>query len=295
MYVSSKEMLGKQIHTVCSDQNLAIIDQISDIQNISFAVKMESYAIALLTQGAVSFVVDGETYNMTAGQMFIFRPNIRLDHPTTSPDAQYTIMVLTQQYAQSLIAMDGRNTWDILLYISGNPVITLTTDQIESLQKYSSLLRRHLMLPNANHHQDIVNHIFLAALYEFHNIIEQYINVTPYQFSNAEVTFRQFYDILNNATPKRHKVEYFARQLNITPKYLSAICKQITGKSALQLITDAVLKEITTLLRDERISIKEIAQLTGFPNQSFLGSYTRKHLGMSPHKYRIQLLGGQTQ
>lgn len=291
MYISSKEILGKQVHASCSDDNLAIIENLSDIEDIPFAVKLESYAVALLTKGHASFFIDSESYEMSANHLFVFRPQITLDRTMVSADAEYSIVILTQQYAQSLIAVDGRNTWDILFFLSNNPTISLEPEQVEVFQRYFLLLRHHLMNPTLPHHHEIVDHLFSAALYEFHNAIEQQLNnTTSYSFSHSEALFRKFYDLLSITTPKRQKVEYYAQKLNITPKYFSSICKQITGKSAIQHITDAVLHDITILLRDESMSIKQIAQVTGFPNQSFLGSYMRKHLGMSPYKYRKQLL-----
>ncbi len=290
MYVSSKDIVGKQVHTSCSDCNIAIIDDISDLQTIPIAVKMDSYAITMLTRGSASFCVDGKSYEMTANHIFVFRPSITVERTAIDDDAQYSIMVLSQQYARSLIAIDGRNTWDILLYLTDNPVIQLSDEQVDIFRQYLFLTRHHLSNPDTPHHREMMNHLFAAMLYEFHNIIALHLNAADYNFTNAERTFRRFYEILNDVSPRRRKVEFFADQLNITPKYLSAICKHITGKSAKQHIDDAVLRDITVLLRDERLSVKEIAQLTGFPNQSFLGTYLRKHTGLSPHKYRRQLL-----
>jgi AraC family transcriptional regulator, transcriptional activator of pobA len=293
MYVSSKDIVGKQVYAACSDDNIAIIDSISDLQALPSAVRMDSYAITVLTQGTASFFVDGKSFEMSANHMFVFRPSITIERTAVSDGAQYSIVVLTQQYAKSLIAMDGRNTWDILLYLSGNPVIELTDEQVEVFQQYLFLTRHHLSNPELPHHREMMDHLFVAMLYEFHNVIALHLDVAAYNFTNAERTFRRFYEILNETTPRRQKVDYFASQLNITPKYLSAICKQITGKSVKQHIDDAVLRDITVLLRDERLSVKEIAQMTGFPNQSFLGTYLRKHTGMSPYRYRQQLLEGQ--
>ena len=185
MYVSSKELLGKQVHTSCSDDNLAIIEKLSDIEDISFAVKMESYAIALLTKGHASFFIDSESYEMSANHLFVFRPQITLDRTMLSADAEYSIVILTQQYVQSLTAIDGRNTWDLLFFLSNNPIISLDPEQVDIFQKYFLLLRHHLMNADMPYHREIVDHLFSAALYEFHNAIERQLNDTAsYNFSH---------------------------------------------------------------------------------------------------------------
>lgn len=34
------------------------------------------------------------------------------------------------------------------------------------------------------------------------------------------------------------------------------------------------------------MSVKEIAEMFNFPNQSFFGKYVKAHVGMSPARYR---------
>ena len=81
-------------------------------------------------------------------------------------------------------------------------------------------------------------------------------------------------------------MEYFARQLCITPKYLSIICKRHSGKTAIDWITEYTLADITYYLRSTSMSIKEVSGILGFSNTSFFGKYVREHLHTSPLKYR---------
>ena len=74
--------------------------------------------------------------------------------------------------------------------------------------------------------------------------------------------------------------------LCLTPKYLSAVCKQVSGSTASQLIASFVVKDIRRLLDESDKSVKEICNELGFPNPSFFGTYVRKHLGQSPRRFR---------
>ena len=72
----------------------------------------------------------------------------------------------------------------------------------------------------------------------------------------------------------------------MTPKHLSEVVKQVSGKTAGQWITTMVMIEIKTLLKQSSLTIKEIAQEMNFPNQSFLGKYFKNVEGVSPSDFR---------
>ena len=98
--------------------------------------------------------------------------------------------------------------------------------------------------------------------------------------------FRDFIGLLSSTYPRPRSVAFYADKLCITPKYLSAVCKQVSGMTALKLISNFVSKDILRLLNDTDKSMKEICNELGFPNPSFFGTYVRKTLGMSPRQYR---------
>ncbi len=86
-------------------------------------------------------------------------------------------------------------------------------------------------------------------------------------------------------------IGFYANQLYVTPKYLSAVCKEVSGQTASELITQYMVKDILYLLRNSQKSIKEIANELNFPNLSFFGKYVKQHLGMSPKQYRESSYG----
>lgn len=289
MTISSNDIMAQNPMPSFTDGDLTIVEQLSELEQYSSGVRMEHYAVALMTHGSASFFVDGESHQLTANDLFVFRPYITLERTMLSADAEYRLIIISTQYTKRLISMSGRSGWDILMYISSNPTIRLTTEQATLFKLFYQLARTKLMQQKNDHYREVIDSLFTAMLYELYDVMETHFKLAGHKFSTSETIFRHFYDILNNTTPKYQKVDYYASQLNITPKYFSSVCKELTGKTALQHITDAVLKDLCLLLKDEQLSIKQIAQIAGFPNQSALGTYTRKHLGASPQKSRERL------
>ncbi len=69
---------------------------------------------------------------------------------------------------------------------------------------------------------------------------------------------------------------FYARQLCITPKYLTTLIKRISGLSVSEWIDNYVIIEAKTLLKYSNMSVQEIAYALNFPNQSFFGSYFKR-------------------
>jgi AraC-like DNA-binding protein len=85
-------------------------------------------------------------------------------------------------------------------------------------------------------------------------------------------------------------VNYMASQLNLSPKYLSDLLKQETGKTALELIHLYMISEAKNMLVAGDRSITEIAYQLGFENPPYFSRLFKKEVGMSPKEYKNQLL-----
>jgi AraC-like DNA-binding protein len=103
--------------------------------------------------------------------------------------------------------------------------------------------------------------------------------------------FERFMMLLAEEPCKRQHVIYYASHLNITPKYLSTVCKQVSGKSPTRWITESVMDDIYQQLRNTDLSVKEISHKMGFPNSSFFGQYFKEESGMTPLEYRNKSRG----
>lgn len=84
----------------------------------------------------------------------------------------------------------------------------------------------------------------------------------------------------------QREVSFYADKLCISTKYLTGICKAVTGDSAKKIIDDFAILEIKVLLQSTELTVQEIADRLVFPDQSYLGRYFKRHEGMSPKEYQ---------
>lgn len=85
-------------------------------------------------------------------------------------------------------------------------------------------------------------------------------------------------------------VNIMASQLNISPKYLSDLLKQETGKTALEIIHLFVISEAKNMIVEGKRSISEIAYYLGFENPPYFSRLFKKEVGMSPKEFKNNLM-----
>ena len=123
---------------------------------------------------------------------------------------------------------------------------------------------------------------YLAKLFSFmrpEDVVNYVKNTRQYRF------FNEFIFMLNEKHRQERSVQYYAQELKITPKYLSAIVSTFTGLTASQVIDQYVAYAIKQSLYTNERNIKAISEDFNFPSQSFFGRYFKRITGVSPNEY----------
>ena len=98
----------------------------------------------------------------------------------------------------------------------------------------------------------------------------------------------RFLQIVEQSDGRIRRVEQFARQLNVTPKYLSRLLRETLDRKPSDIISLYTEKAIEYRLRFTDMTMQQIADDLHFANPSFFGKYVKEHLGMPPMEYRMK-------
>lgn len=190
------------------------------------------------------------------------------------------------------INIDIKNMMPLFLKFVENPTLALTPEESRSMRGMIAQIERETRGPETHFSFDIVSGLIAATIYKFGDIMYHYLAEHPEGQNNshnrAEEYFKQFTHLLGEHFREERSVGFYARQLCITPKYLTTLIKRISGQSVSEWIDNYVILEAKTLLKYSTMSIQEIAYYLNFPNQSFFGSYFKRNTGMSPSQYKAQ-------
>ena len=134
--------------------------------------------------------------------------------------------------------------------------------------------------------KELLYHTFYIFLYEVYGLSKKYAVPLQHHVTRKENLVKNYIHLVQKQCQTQRNVTAYAEQLNITPKYLTETVKEITGKTASEIVDDFVLLEAKLLLDNPELSIAEIADQLQFSDQSFFGKYFKRHTGLSPRNYR---------
>ncbi|MDB5232179.1 MAG: transcriptional regulator, AraC family [Chitinophagaceae bacterium] len=101
-----------------------------------------------------------------------------------------------------------------------------------------------------------------------------------------ELLERQFPIDDNHHTVILRSASDFAKQLNVHVNHLNKALKETTDKTTSQLISERILQEAKVLLKHSPWTVSEIAYALGFTEVSHFNNFFKKHIQISPLKFR---------
>lgn len=217
-----------------------------------------------------------------------------------SPDLKISILCVSDEQLRTLLGPQIE-VWNKAMYLHRVQVV----DASWFKGFYSHIREIYKSISSPLHfEQEIINaHLRMSLLLICEEFIKQFPSTLEKSENNTTVSpstptgdetsrerelFNSFIGLLSHRRQKRQTVAQYAAELYITPKYLSMVCKKVSGKTPLKWINEYVVDDIRTLLKDTDLSVKELSDRLGFPNSSFFGRYFREQMGMTPLDYRMK-------
>ena len=262
----------------------------SQMQVFRFPCRIDAFIIGVGTEGETSVSFNLHEFRLKKDSMFIFTPKNILQ-VNSQQYFKADVIAISPDFMRR-INIDIKNMMPLFLKFVENPTLALTPEESRSMRGMIAQIERETRGPETHFSFDIVSGLIAATIYKVGDIMYHYLAEHPEGQNNshnrAEEYFKQFTHLLGEHFREERSVGFYARQLCITPKYLTTLIKRISGLSVSEWIDNYVILEAKTLLKYSTMSIQEIAYYLNFPNQSFFGSYFKRNTGMSPSQYKAQ-------
>lgn len=262
----------------------------SQMQVFRFPCRIDAFIIGVGTEGETSVSFNLHEFRLKKYSMFIFTPKNILQ-VNSQQYFKADVIAISPDFMRR-INIDIKNMMPLFLKFVENPTLALTPEESRSMRGMIAQIERETRGPETHFSFDIVSGLIAATIYKVGDIMYHYLAEHPEGQNNshnrAEEYFKQFTHLLGEHFREERSVGFYARQLCITPKYLTTLIKRISGQSVSEWIDNYVILEAKTLLKYSTMSIQEIAYYLNFPNQSFFGSYFKRNTGMSPSQYKAQ-------
>lgn len=134
------------------------------------------------------------------------------------------------------------------------------------------------------------NDMVRAALVQLFILVSRHTGLDPAkQATNYNtVVLRNFQKLIDQHYKEKKLTKDYAAMLYITPNHLNALCKDVTGRSAGELIRDRVLLEAKRLLVNAKLTIAQIALELQFVDNSYFSKFFKKYEAVTPEVFRKQ-------
>ena len=262
----------------------------SEMEIFRFPSRLNALIIGVGTEGETSLTSNLQEFRLKKDSLVIFSPKHILQVQSNNRFKAHLIVIAPDFLKR--INIDTKRMMPLFLQFGSLPCMELTQAESQSLRSFISMVEQELKGSETDFSSEIIGGLIAATIYKVGDILTHYLTEHPEVDSpihnRAEEYFRQFTELLGEHYKHERSVGFYARQLCITPKYLTTLIKRISGKSVSEWIDNYVILEAKTLLKYSNMSVQEIAYYLNFPNQSFFGSYFKRNAGMSPSQYKAK-------
>lgn len=275
--------------TVYMDGDIAMLDSLNELPSELNNMKLGIIIIVACLEGKMSISINSKRYTVHANELLFCVPNMMLNDCMMCPDFKGSVLCLSPRVIQETMRAENE-LWNKAFRIKDNPVIHVGQEGVRLFQAYSTVMKMRIKANQRACRKEVMTSLVRACLYEILSELSEYANSTDRgMIQQKDLLFKRFVELLASCEVKPRSVTWYADKLYITPKYLSTICKLVSGKTAFEWINEYVISDIRHQLKYSDRSIKEIADYLDFPNISFFGRYVKQHTGHNPTDYRKRL------
>ena len=279
--VHSKHIDPNSIDVV--DNDIALFDTESVTSLYNGPSKLEVVSIGLCLEGSTRFNISLREFELIPGRMVIALPNQIIEHRQFSANFRGIFFAVSKNLLESLPKVG--NVLSFFFFLKDYPCFDLNLHEQEMIKEYHAFIRKRLRNKEDMYRREVVMGLMQGFFFELCNILPDSSAVVKSK-SRKEYIFERFYESLIQSYQSERSVKFYADQLCLTPKHLSGVVKEISGKTVGEWIDELVILEAKALLNSSSMNIQEIADRLNFANQSFFGKYFKHYTGMSPKEYR---------
>jgi len=257
-------------------------------------MKLNGALLLLVFEGTpVEFEVNLKRYSVGPGTLLCAVPNAVFNiHGLVHDDVDMYVLFFDQKFLQNINVNLSAIAIPPMLQ-KPNPVLYLDDGERNLLRRYFELLYANTIdCTNMQTNKLIASNLTSAMFYQlvqfFHKRIAGEIVEQTHgkSIGRRHDYVREFVRLVHRHYVRERSVSFYADRLFVSPKYLSLLVKEATGRSAAKWIDEFVLMEAKNMLRFSGKNIQQVAYALNFSTQSSFGKYFKHLTGMSPTEYQ---------
>ena len=277
--------LRNSLQSETIDTDFEVFDDIRRLSFFEYPARTEETISIICLSGTIEASVNLKRYVFGESQIVVILPDQIVQYHRISDDFSGRFVSMSKRFID-VMQMSIQDSIPIFLYLRENPVLILSPAELELCLDYYSMLDKTVKMRDNPNRGETVKYLALALFYSANTIFHRHQGLHNREYSRKEIIFESFYKLIQSCHKEHRSVEFYADRLNLTPKYLTTVIREVTGKTAHEWIYEYVILSAKAILKSTGMTIQEISNQFSFANQSFFGKYFKQQTGMSPGEYR---------
>ena len=260
----------------------------SEFVDTSYPFKINFTLILLCTDGYMRIQANLREYLLQAGNALVILPNTIGQCLAVSDDCQVAMIA----YSGNKYGIDINTTasLSILKYLSKQSILHLSAEELAETLAIYNAMRRKVEQTDYKFTREALNGYMQVLFCNGYQWIMKYDKSNPETKTEnrQEKIFNRFLDLVQTHYKEERSIAFYADKMCLTPKYLSLVIHQVSGRFAGEWIKDYVILEAKALLKSKAYTVQQVSDLLNFSNASFFGKFFKAAVGCSPRKYIYQ-------
>jgi len=256
-------------------------------RNLRFPHKHSFYHLVYFTNGSGGHSIDFINFQVLPGQIYFMVPGQVHSWNFDGPVEGY-IVNFSEQYMQELIA--NPRYLDQFSFFSGVANEQVRMIPGEGMQQVEIILET--VVREGNSGEELKDDFVRCALLQLFILVarfsgkEQHSELNHYNL----VLLRNFQKLIEQYYKEKKLTKDYAAMLYVTPNHLNGVSKDVTGRSAGELIRDRIILEAKRLLVNAKLTVGQVALELDFTDNSYFSKFFRKYTGTTPETFRNQII-----
>ncbi|WP_051210007.1 helix-turn-helix domain-containing protein [Gelidibacter mesophilus] len=246
-------------------------------------------SIFVVKKGRITFVKAFETVTLKENNIYFSFPNGFFELIAISPDIEINIIALdVELFSKLSFEFNRLDVYQFLLSNYSNQ-FEIPETIVSELWKLSEVLQLNLIKSKSKFNTTILLNLLSVVVYTALDAINTYHDFTTkgVMSRKQELAFG-FLTLLSKHYKKEREVSFYAQKLMVTTRHLSKTIKDITNKTANQIIHQYIIAESKVLLTSSNKLISEIAFELNFNDPYYFSNFFKKHTGLNPTEFKAK-------
>jgi len=265
------------------NEDIILLDKPVIFSTFQYPFKTDVTAAIICIKGIMSGFINLKPYTTNGPCLVTILPEQILEYKSISDDFSGLFIIMSKRFTDNLMTNINERL-PLSLSIMDNPVISLEEGVLEGMIDYFEMLKKIVQEKDHPYRLEVAQHLTLAFFYgigeNFHKRLDKK------KKTHHEALVEKFLQLVQDYHKEQRGLEFYAGKLCLTPKHLSKVVRETSGRPANDWIDEHVVLIAKALLKSTNMTIQQVGDELNFPSQSFFGKYFKRVTGMSPREYK---------